>query len=300
MTPNVARRAAFTAVYVALAFGGAGSAAGETGPIGQLPPQPTPRGEIVGDTPAVVVAYDGDGGVIARRTYRRGGGGGGGGSTWRCVYYRLGGTAPGADLPFQADTTFGAIVPDDGQPVILSCYDDNRRVYEDFFVYHPALPFGTLDAGAEAALLARELLPLPDPDIATSPPADQPQLVGVATWFAIATTWQTYTATATLAGTSATVTATPTSVRWDPGDGTAPITCTTAGATFDPAHPDTTTDCAHTYQRHTPAGTTLALTATITYTIAWTATDGTADTLDPLTRTTTIPLTIGDAQALVR
>lgn len=261
-----------------------------------LPSQPTPRGEIVGNTPAVVVAYDRGGGVIARRAYRSGGNG----STWDCVYYRLGGTGPGADMPFQADIAFGAIVPDDGQPVILTCHEGTRRVYEDLLVYDPTLPFGALDAGAEAALLARELLPLPDPDIATSPPADQPQLVGVATWYAIATTWQTYTATATLAGTSATVTATPTSARWDPGDGTAPITCTTPGTTYDPAHPGTTSDCAHTYRQRTPTGTAIALTATITYTIAWTATDGTADTLDPLTRTTTVPLTIDDAQALIR
>ena len=54
---------------------------------------------------------------------------------------------------------------------------------------------------------------------------------------------------ATLGGVSATVTATPTQVVWEPGDGSPAVTCTGPGEAYDPSAPDATSDCAHTYIR---------------------------------------------------
>lgn len=153
---------------------------------------------------------------------------------------------------------------------------------------------------ADAALLARELLPLPDPDIVTSPPTNRPQLVGIETWFRVGEAWRTFSASASLGGVTATVTATPILVTWDPGDGAPAITCDGPGVGFDATRPDLESDCAHTYRHHTPAGSTIPLTATITYDVAWTATGGRGDMLDPVTRTSTVALTVDQAQAVVR
>ena len=272
-------------------------ASGETAPVGQqpIPTTPRPTGEIVGGTPSVVVALDGAGRTMATRTYRTGGAG----PRWTCVYLEVI-VVPGSTPELGTDVGKGSITPEVGQLVALTCSVDSRLVHQEIFTFDPAAPFGTINAAADAALLAREMLPLPDPDVVTSPPAGRPQLVGVATWFRVDTAWQPVSATATLGAVSATVTATPTQVVFDPGDGSAPITCTGPGPAFDAAQPDATSDCAHTYQRRTPDGTTLDLTATITYDVAWTATDGTGDTLDPVTRTSTVALTINEAQALVR
>ena len=182
----------------------------------------------------------------------------------------------------------------------MTCYEGSRQVHQEIFEFDPAQPFGGFNVGVEAALLAREMLPLPDPDVITSPPAGRPQLVGVATWLRVDSDWLPAAATATLGGVSATVTATPTKVVWEPGDGTPAITCTGPGLAFDPGRPEATSDCTHTYTRRTADGAHHDLTATITYDVAWTATDGTGEALDPVTRTTTIPITVDEAQALVR
>lgn len=191
------------------------------------------------------------------------------------------------------------VLPETGRAVGLVCSQDGKVVHDEIFVFDPQQPFGSDFAAGDAALLARELLPLPDPDIVTSPPADRPQLAGLSTWFAVGTAWQTFSATATLGGVSATVTATPSTVVWDPGDGAPTVTCDGPGRTFDRDDPDATSDCTHTYTVATGPGA-LALTATITYEVAWTATDGSGDVLDPVTRTATVPITVGQVQAVIR
>lgn len=257
-------------------------------------PAPTPVGEIIGGTPAIVVAVDGTGAIFARRTYRSAGGG----PTWTCQYFPL--TPVDGSTPEIGFDRTEPITPEIDQLVALTCFVNGDQVYQEMILFDPAMPFGAVTAAADAALLARELLPLPDPDVLTSPPAGRPQLVGVATWFRVETAWQTFSATATLGGVSATVTATPTRVEWDPGDTSAPITCDGPGAAFDPARPGAVSDCSHTYLRRTPPGGAHALTATITYDVAWTATDGSSDVLDPVTRTSTVAVAVDEAQAVVR
>jgi len=276
-------------IAISLALLPAGTSEAEGGEVGQ----PKPTGEVVGGTPAIMIAVDGDGQTIARRTYRSSGGG----PTWTCHYFAVKlveGTTPDIGI----DVAKGPIIPELDQLVALTCFVGGNQVHQEIFPFDPAAPFGTVNVAADAALLARELLPLPDPDVRTSPPVGRPQLVGVTTWFRVDTAWQTFSATATLGGVSATVTATPVQVVWDPGDGTAPITCDGPGNAFDPARPGTVSDCAHTYLRRTAAD--HALTATLTYDVAWTATDGSADVLDPVTRSTTVAVAVNEAQALVR
>ncbi|MDZ7733736.1 MAG: hypothetical protein U5R31_12270 [Acidimicrobiia bacterium] len=68
---------------------------------------------------------------------------------------------------------------------------------------------------------------------------------------------------------------------------------------YEPAR--TESDCTHTYQRssrHEPDGT-YAAEATVTYEITWSATTGEGGDLGTLARSTTIPVTVQEAQALV-
>jgi hypothetical protein len=83
-------------------------------------------------------------------------------------------------------------------------------------------------------------------------------------------------------------------VAWEPGDGGPSVTCATGGTT-------TGGDCTHTYVQSSSGARdgTYALTATITWEIAWTATTGEGGTLEAVTRTATIPLTVQQAQAVL-
>ena len=68
-------------------------------------------------------------------------------------------------------------------------------------------------------------LDLPSNGIEMAPPTTSPQLVNVSTWLWLdPATWKPYTATASIAGVSATATATPQKVVWNIGDGNT-VTC---------------------------------------------------------------------------
>lgn len=114
---------------------------------------------------------------------------------------------------------------------------------------------GAADDGDEVDLealahQARAEFQVPAPDISMSPSPDTDTLVHVPVWMWITTDiWQEQTATASVPGGSVTVTATPSSVSWDMGDGTT-VDCDGSGTAYDPdVHDpeDTSPDCGHTY-----------------------------------------------------
>ena len=264
---------------------------------------PTPGASTAGGLPQVAVSYGATGNVVAQRSFGSGGGSGGGsGSTWLCYYYGFKGVE-GSVFNVEIDVASGPVTPEPANLVDLQCRDKGVLVYEEAFTFNPAAPFGAIAAGFDAAALARNTLPLPDPKLYTSPPSDKAQLVGVATWLWVDDPWVTLEASATLGGVTATVRATPSMIEWDPGDGTGVFACDGPGAVWDNDHPSRTSHCTHTYlNRSTVAGptATFALTATVTYTIVWTATNGQNGTLDALTRSAAIPLLVHEAQALIR
>jgi hypothetical protein len=213
---------------------------------------------------------------------------------WDCVYHAM----IGVDVLPEPDVAGGPISPAPQQLVQLRCWDETGAVaYTKVFVYDPADPFGGLDAPERAADEARKLLPLAPPAIELSPPAATPQLVGVTTWLWLGDPWQPLQASAELGGVTSTVTARPTAVRWDLGDGTT-ITCAGPGTPYDisrsPASQHST--CTHTFQRRGQ----FAVTATVTYETTWTASTGDAGALGPVARTATVAITVNEAQALIR
>jgi hypothetical protein len=104
---------------------------------------------------------------------------------------------------------------------------------------------------------------------------------------------------------TATVFATPVEVTWDPGDGSDPVTCTGPGRGSAPEPGGEDATCAVVYAHRSTAGSagadgTWPLTATVTWAVRWEATTGTGGVLEPVTRTTTVPVRVVEAQAVLR
>jgi hypothetical protein len=151
----------------------------------------------------------------------------------------------------------------------------------------PALPPAI--TVAQLALDSAEFS-IPAPQL--SPP--DRQITGLRTWFWMDPgEWQPTTAHAEIPGLWASVTVTPTTARWTPGDGGATVTCGGPGR----PHPGTEgarTDCGHVY---TDAGD-YALTVEVTYAVSWTSSTGEGGTLDPVTLTAGLDVHVEQRQAV--
>ncbi|MHB8294301.1 MAG: hypothetical protein ACYDH5_06655 [Acidimicrobiales bacterium] len=111
-------------------------------------------------------------------------------------------------------------------------------------------------------------VPSPGP-IGLSPGGSGWTVPQFATWLWVdPAAWRPVTARASAAGVSAVVTATPSRVRWDMGDGSV-TTCAGPGTPYDPARPASaqSSSCTWTYRHHTGA---MTVSATITWTVTWT------------------------------
>lgn len=158
---------------------------------------------------------------------------------------------------------------------------------------------GLVDVDA-LAREAAESVSIDGPQIRTSPSAGGLLYVHVPTWLWISGSWwKAYMATASTGRVSATVTAKPVSVAWSTGDG-ATITCDGPGTAWTPGSNDNASDCQHTYRKATdPAdGKSIPLSATVTLEVTWTSSIGLGGTLDPIDRTTTVQVAVGEIQAI--
>lgn len=208
----------------------------------------------------------------------------GGSGTVTCGLYS-GGTDTGVWLGTGDPVT----APVEGEHYWIVCSDG----YVNFITYTLA----DLIDGATLARRAFNELPLLYPRPRTAPPATAKQLVGVRTWLWVdADDWRPMSATASIPGLSATVTAQPSTVTWEMGDGTT-VTCNGPGTPYDPNTPDDaqSTDCGHTYQHD---GDRTVLT-TIEWTVSWTASNGEGGTLPAVQRSTQFPLTVEQRQAVI-
>ena len=120
----------------------------------------------------------------------------------------------------------------------------------------------------------RARIRIPDPALAGSPPLDDPDrfsVVQIPTWFWIDHPWEPITDSETRGGVSVSVTATPTKVVWDPGDGAMAVECLDAGTPWQGIR-GATTDCSHTYTRSSAEQPDAAyqLSATVHWDFTWT------------------------------
>jgi hypothetical protein len=141
------------------------------------------------------------------------------------------------------------------------------------------------------ALRALAQLTLPTPSGHRSPSETQIYegspftYVNLWTWFwTDPGTWRVRTATAHAGGVSATVTVTPTRLTFDPGDGSAPVTCQGPGSAWsstDGNAAPTGAACGYQYEAATQSP--LTSTQSITWAVSWRSNDGTNGTLPDLT-----------------
>jgi hypothetical protein len=252
-------------------------------------------GAVVNGTP-VAIAVQGPSGTIG--SYERKGRGRG--SRWTCAYYGFeNGSTSGMSL--NVDHSSGPIQPVQDQAYAFICRDqDGQVVHTRYGLYDAGDPFAGLFAAERAAELALERLGLPDPLVGRNPPGDQ--LVGLPSWLWVDTPWAPSDVSASVSGVTSTVTATPTHVVWDTGDG-ASITCHGPGAPFDSSRSADaqSSDCTHLYiwpSSSRPGGV-YEVTATTTYVVGWVATNGQTGDLGTVTRSSTVPVRVVEAQAVI-
>lgn len=268
----------------------AGSAHGA--PAGGDPPRT--GGLIVGDTP-VAIAVRGPEATIATWERR----GARSGPRWSCGYFGLeNGSTSGISIGI--DYGSGPVQPVAAGIYAFVCVDGGGLVVHNWFGrFDPADPFAGVLSAERAAELAVEQLDLVAPEIQLNPPGDQ--LVGLPSWLWLDTPWAPAEATASVSGVAATVRATPISVRWDAGDGTV-VDCNGPGVAYDATREvEPPTACVLVFTRSSadqPGGT-FDLRATVTYEVDWSTDDGSAGELGTVDRTSSVPVRVVEAQAVI-
>jgi len=136
-----------------------------------------------------------------------------------------------------------------------------------------------------------------------NPPPDR-LLVNFPIWLHLASGWQTVSASASVGGVSATVTASPQWARWDMGDGGS-VTCHTPGTTYEPDRSWSENvdhrDCGFTYTRSSARAPSerFAVSVTVHYEVSWSSTGAAGGgSLGGHDLTTTFPVAVGQLQAL--
>lgn len=252
------------------------------------------------------------GGGTAPVSPRSGGGGTGGGTTaavtppcgWEVV-------PAGIAEPMAAAGKSQNGSPPPGLPVtwLAWCFTSpNFQYLYGPYRWEPTTPVTPTPATTAHTLYQQLQGRMPDPHITTSPPRGTASIIGIPV-FITATNWQpAITISKDLAGTTVTVHATP-QLRYTPAEpDSTTITCSGPGTPYNPHGPDPTqqaaspTTCTHTYRHrtntpgrpdHWPA------TATIHWTITWTASDGSHGTFPDVDRTTPIPRSVHEVQTVL-
>ncbi len=165
----------------------------------------------------------------------------------------------------------------------------------------PPVVVEALAAAARAAIEIPPLTPQSAPD-----GFDTPFLTQLPVWLWVpAESWVPLTGTASLPelGLTITATATPSTTDWVTGAEEGDTLTCEAGTPWQPGLDDDATDCSATYGTTTPPGTTIDLTVTTTYGIAFTCTPGLCDPADidlpGFAVTVARPVTITEARGVI-
>ncbi len=165
----------------------------------------------------------------------------------------------------------------------------------------------------DPAVLAQQAygeLTVPNPVAKRSPPENNsdPQYGGQSyTWINLWTwtwqeDWQPRARTVELRGVSATVTATPTELVFDPGDGADPVTCEGPGRPWteaDGSDPPTAGGCGYMYRAVTPNGP-LTATTSIQWSVAWTSNVGAGGAFPMLTTQSASSFLVEQIQVVIK
>jgi hypothetical protein len=172
--------------------------------------------------------------------------------------------------------------PEAGQFYIVTCTGPGLASHDSIIVWLANQVYGSSEGITPSAVAQRAAssIVLPSPVIRTDPAAAS--VVNIQTWLWIdPSVWHPRKATASLAGISATATATPLSVDFSMGDGSH-LVCGGHGTPYNTSVPTGLqhTSCSHVYTRSSagrsspdgnPNDSAYAITATITWSVTWTA-----------------------------
>jgi len=150
-------------------------------------------------------------------------------------------------------------------------------------------------------LIAAARRPLPLPGVQTSPRPGLDQLVNLPTWMWI-DNWAPVVGTASSPALTVTVTARPRNVYWRMGDGTADVVCG-GGTPWNPSlrEEQQRSDCTHTYKRSSAheSGLRFTATASMTWEVTWTASNGESGSLGPAVRNQGFQMRVAEGQAVI-
>ncbi|MFE2268517.1 ATP-binding protein [Streptomyces lavendulae] len=153
---------------------------------------------------------------------------------------------------------------------------------------------------AELAQRALSMMRLDGARVGSAPPAGSKGLVGMPVWLWTAqtpNTWGPQSTTAAAGGLSVTANAHVKSITWSMGDGSS-VTCTKPGTPYEQSFgKKESPDCGHTYSK-VPDGGSYKITATSTWVIDWTASNGETGTLPNETRNAGTAINIGELQVV--
>lgn len=145
---------------------------------------------------------------------------------------------------------------------------------------------------------------IPSPAIRTAPDVvggvSPATVVNLPTWLWISpAVWHSVTASATAGGITADVVAQPVSVTWSLGNGQS-LDCNGPGTPYNDNIPLSwqLTNCSYTYTSDF-SGAEIMLTATIHWTVTWSATNGVTGSLPPLSSQSTVPLHVEQIESII-
>lgn len=206
--------------------------------------------------------------------------GGGGGGAVGPVCWIASDFDPSSDLGVAGNLALQ--VPPDYAIGVRHCVNPDGTETREVIAYDPRTPQPPPDAQTLANQVRAELPLTLDPP-RTAPPTRS--VTGLPTWVWVnAAQFRPVTATRTAGPLSVTVTATPTSLILDPGDGHRE-TCSGSGTPWhEGAHAGDPGACTHVYTETSAGqpGGVFTLRATVSWRITWTATNGQSGTLAPV------------------
>lgn len=219
-----------------------------------------------------------------------GGGGGSDSAPPSCGLEYISGT----DIPSLVDgSTQGYWIVDTCK---LNALDPNSMTWV------PTTPGSAPAVASVVAQTALSKAPWPTVGLEFDPAPDR-LLVNFPVWLHLSSGWKHVTASATIAGVTATVTAKPESVTWAMGDGTT-ITCHTAGTAYDASKSWSSNverrDCGYTYTSSSTAQSDgrFAVKVTVHYRVTWTSNFGGGGSLGGYDRSASTSVAVGQVQSL--
>ncbi len=205
-------------------------------------------------------------------TVREGGGAGssrhrGSGSSMRCRYH-----ATDAARVVTADPG-EAVAPEPREYYVFICTRNGQEVVNELRQYNPSEQGQPVVAPEVLAEQAAANLSVASPVVELSPKVGLNQITQLTTWMWV-TNWEPDSASASVPGVTSTVTATPTKVTWNMGNGDE-VVCNGPGTPFDFSRPEEgqSTDCSYTYRHSSTSqpGGVYEVSATMSYDVSWSA-----------------------------